>query len=332
MYVWAAYYRIPDNQELAVQGDVQGQIEPGIPYTCLSWNIGFGAYSDDYSFFMDGGTESRAYSAEAVKQNTQGVLDRLKMQRPDFLLLQEVDTDSTRSYHVNQCNMLLLGMPGHDSVFAQNYDSPYLFYPITEPIGASKSGILTISDKQITSSLRRSLPIEKGVRKLLDLDRCYSVSRIPISAGRELCLINLHLSAYSADGAIAVEQLKMLLDDVEKEITVGNAVICGGDFNQDLLGDSAAVFGVTGDYAWSQPFPTALLPEDVTLVVPEGAEKPVPTARNCDQAYQPGETFVLTIDGFLVSSQVHVTACQALDTGFRYTDHNPVQMTFVLDP
>ena len=35
----------------------------------------------------------------------------------------------------------------------------------------------------ITSALRRSLPIETGFTKLLDLDRCYSVSRIPVDGG-----------------------------------------------------------------------------------------------------------------------------------------------------
>ena len=34
-----------------------------------SANVGFGAYSADYSFFMDGGKESRARSRQAVDEN-----------------------------------------------------------------------------------------------------------------------------------------------------------------------------------------------------------------------------------------------------------------------
>ena len=47
--------------------------------------------------------------------------------------------------------------------------------------------------------------------KLVDLDRCYSVSRVPLENGRELVLYNFHLSAYTSDGTIAEEQLEMLL-------------------------------------------------------------------------------------------------------------------------
>ena len=36
---------------------------------------------------------------------------------------------------------------------------------------------------------------------------------------------------------------------------------------------------------------------------------------------------VLTVDGFLVSPNVEVTGSEVLDTGFAYSDHNPVVMT-----
>ena len=66
---------------------------------------------------------------------------------------------------------------------------------------------MTLSRHPISSAVRRSLPIETGIMKLVDLDRCYSVSRVPMENGRELVLYNLHLSAYTSDGTIATEQL-----------------------------------------------------------------------------------------------------------------------------
>lgn len=73
---------------------------------------------------------------------------------------------------------------------------------------------MTLSRHPISSAVRRSLPIETSVMKLVDLDRCYSVSRIPMENGRELVLYNLHLSAYTSDGTIATEQLQMLCADM----------------------------------------------------------------------------------------------------------------------
>ena len=58
-YVFIDYHRI-GNQELTVEGNAAATVEAGKEYGILPYNIGFGAYEDDYSFFMDGGTESRA--------------------------------------------------------------------------------------------------------------------------------------------------------------------------------------------------------------------------------------------------------------------------------
>ena len=190
---------------------------------------------------------------------------------------------------------------------------------------------MTLSRFGIDSALRRSLPIETGVMKFFDLDRCYSVSRIPTADGRELCLYNLHLSAYTSDGSIVAEQLDMLLSDMAGEAAAGNYAIAGGDFNMDLLGNSAEVFGVSGeDYTWAQPFPTELLPEGISLVSSLDADAPVASCRNADRPYEPGTSFTLTVDGFLVSDNVTVLGCEVIDEGFAHSDHNPVQMTFQL--
>lgn len=126
------------------------------------------------------------------------------------------------------------------------------------------------------------------------------MTRVPVEGGGELCLYNVHLSAYTSDGTIATEQVKLLLADMAAEYAAGNYAVCGGDFNKDLLGDSAAVFGVSGGgQTWAQPFPTELLTGGIELVVPDGgAETPAPSCRNADGPYEPGESYVLTVDGF----------------------------------
>lgn len=77
-----------------------------MPYTLVSYNVGFGAYSADYSFFMDGGTKSRAYSAQAVRDNLSGAMGEVQSLRPDFVFLQEVDQDATRSHHVDETQLV----------------------------------------------------------------------------------------------------------------------------------------------------------------------------------------------------------------------------------
>ena len=63
-YVFLSWYRVEDNLTLEVDWPnadcITASVEKGTVYRVVSYNIGFGAYSDDYSFFMDGGAESRA--------------------------------------------------------------------------------------------------------------------------------------------------------------------------------------------------------------------------------------------------------------------------------
>ena len=336
VYVFAAYYRVEDDQVLPVvsmNGADHGGPASGELYRIASYNIGFGAYSNDYSFFMDGGKESRARSPEAVNENVSGAMETVSAIAPQFLLLQEVDVDGTRSYHINELDLIDGKVPGlfHSRTFAQNYDSPYLFWPLLEPHGANRAGQVTCSAFPIASALRRQLPIEDGFMKLVDCDRCYSVQRVPMAEGdRELVLYNLHLSAYTSDGAIAEEQLEMLFADMLSEFEKGNYTIAGGDFNKDLLGNSSEIFGVSGPaYTWAQPIPASLVPEGLTIIAPFDEENPAASCRNADRPYGP-DNYRVTVDGFIVSDNVEVRRARVWETGFRWSDHNPVYMDFVL--
>ena len=332
-YVFLTYSRIPDNQTLEVKGSSTETAKVGEEYTVVSYNLGFGAYTADFTFFMDGGSESRAKSKDSVIKCINGSADIALSYEPDFVLFQEVDFDSTRSHHVDQRELIydkFDAAGSYDSVFAQNYHSAYLMYPVQKPHGASNSGILTESRFDITSSLRRSLPIATSFKKILDLDRCYDISRIPVEDGKELILINLHLSAYGTDASQGNAQLEMLFDDMKKEYDKGNYVICGGDFNHDFTGTSKEYFnpGSTADYTWCQPFPDDIIPKGF-IKCDNYAEGMISSTRNTNIPYSK-DSFTVILDGFLVSDNITVNYVQNIDKGYRYTDHNPVVMKFVL--
>ncbi len=334
-YVLISYHRIEDNQALEIEGEAAlSEFKTQELYRISSANLGFGAYSDDYSFFMDGGTESWAYSKDAVYDNIAGSTDSVLSLSPDIMLFQEVDLNSTRSYHVNEKDLIVDNLKdnGYDKVsstFAVNYDSPFLLYPFTQPHGKSYAGLLTVSSASIQDSVRRSLPIEQGMSKLIDLDRCYCKNYINLSNGKQLVLYNVHLSAYTTDPSTATNQVVMLNEDMLEEFSKGNYIIAGGDMNKDVLGDSSKYFGTTSTENWAQPIPEGLLDDSFTLIGPIDEANPVPSCRNADRPYTE-DSFVLTIDGFIVSSNIDVLDANVLDTGFKYSDHNPVYMDFVL--
>lgn len=331
-YLFISYDRLPDSLALEIDNSDMQDAEAGREIDIVSWNLGFGAYVSDYSFFMDGGEESRVRSEADVYKNIGAMADALKEIDADIMLLQEVDIDATRSHHVDESMILKDALPDYAVAFAQNYDSSYLFYPFLKPHGASRSGMLAFSNLKMESAVRRSLPVETGIMKFFDLDRCYAVHRIPVDNGKTLCLYNLHLSAYTSDGTIADEQIRMLAEDMSAEYAAGNYVVAGGDFNKDLYGNSPAVFGVSGEaYTWAQPIPEGIISLPLEIVDSLNEDNPVPSCRNADKPYIPGESFVLTVDGFIVSDNVAVKDCHVVDAGFEYSDHNPVFMRIVLE-
>lgn len=329
-YVLISYSRIEDNLALNVQKAAQaGEAKLGEEYSAICYNIGFGAYSPDFTFFMDGGKESWAESEESVKTLVSSAADLVRQHEPDIVLFQEVDLDSTRSYHINQEEILDTRFKDFDSVRAINYQSAFLFYPFNEPHGASNSCQMTYIRFAVSSAVRRSLPISTSFSKFLDLDRCYSKSRIAVEGGRELIVYNVHMSAYGGSDEIRAAQMGMLFEDMKAEYDKGNYTICGGDFNHDFTGSSTQDLngGADADFGWAQPFPKDLLPEGIERCTNYTALSP--TCRNCDIPYKEGN-FTIIVDGFLVSDNVEVKSTENINTGFEFSDHNPVEIKFVL--
>lgn len=331
LYVFGSYSRVPDNTIPEIVKAADNTLVPGKQYVISTYNIGFGAYSPDYSFFMDGGEYSRAYDEDEVIKNTLGAVRTVTGYNPDIMLFQEVDTDSTRSYHINQLSVVKDSFSGYSSVYAVNYNSAYLFYPFLSPIGASKSGILTLSRFTVASAIRRSLPLEEGVTKIVDLDRCYCITKLPVDNGKYLCVYNVHLSAYLSDATIRDAQIAMLCEDMKSEYDSGNYVICGGDFNQCMLENANELFKTESLAAsWANQFPKDALP-DAFFVCKPTVDVINPTCRNADIPYEDGVSFVTVIDGFIISDNVTLISLENRTTGFAYSDHDPVTMSFSLE-
>lgn len=55
VYVFVDYNRIEDNVAVEPQGTAElSAVKTGAEYTALTYNVGFGAYTPDFTFFMDG--------------------------------------------------------------------------------------------------------------------------------------------------------------------------------------------------------------------------------------------------------------------------------------
>ena len=337
VYLFADYGRIDDNLFVEPQNNNGDELAQGKEYSIMTYNIGFGAYSRDFSFFMDVGDSidgehrvgkyGKAKSKDDVLTNVGGAIETIEKNEVDFVFMQEVDVDSDRSYHVNQLELAQKCFSRYANLFAYNYHSSYLFYPFNDPHGKSNSGIATFSKFKIESALRKSFPISTSISKFFDLDRCFLVSRLK-AGDKQLVLINVHMSAYDKGGKIRALQLKMLNDFVATEYEKGNYVIIGGDYNHDIC-ESVGTFDtdeVKPD--WVASIRQNDLPDGFRVVTAENKGE-VATCRSCDIPYQKGKNYQAIVDGFIVSANITARATN-IDTDYAYSDHNPVKMLFKL--
>lgn len=331
-YLFLSYHRIADNQELTPDVNNQETLSTNQSYRGMTFNIGYGAYTADYTFFMDGGKSARAKDQATVESNMAGVAATTESIDPTISFFQEVDQDGDRSRHVDEVAFLQQQFADSSSVYAQNYQSAYLFYPFLEPIGKATSGLVTLAQSEITQATRYSLPIETNFNKFFDLDRAFSVSHLPVSNGKELIAINVHLSAYTDDPAVQEAQINKLYDVMTAAYQAGNYVLVGGDFNHDMLGNSPTIFKTTADrHSWDQPFPESTLPEGFSIPKGQIAEEAIPTTRKLDIPYEPSVSYVSVLDGFMVSDNITVEQVAVHDGAFEYSDHNPVVIDFILE-
>ena len=338
-YVLLSFNRIPDNTELTVENNQTNVMKENVEYTAVTYNLGFGCYSKDFSFFLDSadwkdgshttGKYGKGITREDVIENIEDQAAVLRDIAPDFILLQEVDTDSSRSYHIDMATYFEETFPFMNSVFAINFHSPWLNLPLFDPIGVVNSGVLTLSRFKTDSAVRRSYPIASDFSKLFDLDRCFSVERIPVEGGKTLVLVNSHMSAYDEGGVIRAQQLELLSSFMEEEYKKGNWVIIGGDFNHVLGKEYQDAFPSEQVVpVWAYILDNNDLPEHYSIVKPEnGMEES--TCRNADTPYIEGVNYSTIIDGFIVSDNVEAKA-EVYHTGYEESDHQPVVLTFSL--
>ncbi len=340
-YMHVNYYRIDDKLELTnnIQNNQSNILKLDSEYTIITNNIGFGAYDQEFSFFMDSGTMkdgtevvgtgSRASSKEAVLKNTNKAIETVSKENADFIFFQEVDEKSTRAHSVDQSKILRDKFTDYASVYDYNMHTSYLMYPLSEPHGSVMAGLLSFSKYKIDFAEHRQLPVDTSfITKFTDLDRCFTTMRIPCEDDKELVLINAHLSAYDEGGVIRQKQLNFLIGVLNEEYNNGNYVIVGGDFNHLLSEDYVLQPTEQNRPPWVFVFPREELGKNFRIVDPVNADE-VASCRSTDMPYKKGVNYLVTVDGFIVSDNIEASS-EIIDSDFEYSDHNPVMMKFKL--
>ena len=316
-------YKPADREAVTVDGNDELPNAASQTFTVYSWNIGYAGLGKESDFFMDGGKMVDPPSQEVVEKNLAGIQAFIAGQAADAWLLQEVDVNSDRTENMDQYAALANDFGA--SAFAYNYKCPFVPIPLP-PLGRIEGGITTLTDANISTAERISLPCPfSWPIRAAQIKRCLLITRLPLAdTDKELVLVNLHLEAYD-DGEGKIAQTKLLLQVLQEEYAKGNYVIAGGDFNQSFPG-VLDVFPIQDESKWTPGIlEHSALPEGWRFAYDTSAA----TCRLLDQPYSEAcQKYV--IDGFILSPNVELVSVETVNLDFQFSDHNPVKLQFTL--
>lgn len=320
------YEPMTEESVLLQRGNKASYIYPEIndSISVLSWNIGYAGLGKNENFFYDGG-KMVIPPKSSYEKNLSGIVQQLQqLDTIPFIILQEVDFDSRRSYYINQHTIIKDILPRYWSSTAINYDAYFVPVPFFKPMGQVKSGLVNFSKFYPFEDKRISFPmLFPWPKSLFMLQRCMLVQRFFVKgSGKYLFLVNLHLSAFSEADQMRLYEMLLLRSYVLKWYLDGHYVIVGGDWNVNPP-DFRPVYkqgyqGVTSGISVHADF----MPVGWKWVY----DSTMPTNRAVDRSYVPGKTPVTTIDYFLVSPNVEVLEVKVLESNFEFSDHQPVYM------
>ena len=288
--------------------------------TIVTWNIGYAGLGKEVDFFFDGGKMVKGSRADDAK-NLEAIEATLQQLSCDFIFLQEVDKCSKRSHRVDQVSAIEKALPKFNMNFCINYNSVFVPIPIAEPYGKVVSGLMTLSTAKPAGATRIALGSKyPWPRRLFMPKRAMLETRFKRPTGKEFVLLNTHCEAFDSGNLRRVE-MENIKKIVTAEYAKGNAVIVGGDWNQNPPGIS------TPSSSFFSPIqiPHNYAPQGWRWVFPNQ-----PTNRYLYEPYQPKKTATTILDFFLLSPNIKPIAISRIDLGFEHSDHNPVVMKFML--
>lgn len=293
---------------------------PDSALTFLNWNIGYAGLGEESDFFYDGGKMVRP-SKHLLLKNYEGIKQTIYQNEADFILLQEIDVESKRSYFLDEFKGLKEILNKHLAYFALNYNVRFVPIPFTEPMGKTYAGLATFSRftpaKVYRYQFSGKFPFPTH---LFQLTRCMLVCEYNIANGKKLVVINAHFSAYDETGKIKSAEMNDFKSVIAQYKKSGDYIIAGADWNQCPPGfkpnhfhpnvqDNAnsVIANNFLDTTWSWKYDTIC-----------------PTNRTLSTAFDKKLTYTTIIDFYLRSENIQVLGVKTIDQQFMYSDHQPV--------
>ena len=121
LYLTITDFKPEEKMVLAINNNIKNQIDINDEFKIFSWNIGYAGLGENEDFFMDGGTKSKPGSKKLVESYLNGIVDTINQNAADCYMLQEVDINSAKTYHINELDVIRSNLPAFSYNYACNY-------------------------------------------------------------------------------------------------------------------------------------------------------------------------------------------------------------------
>ncbi len=207
-------------------------LDPGQQVRVMSWNVQYLA-GRGYVFWYDvsgGGGPDKRPSKAALARTLPDVAAVIREEKPDVVLLQEVDRSSARTDGADQLAQLKAKLAGAYPCTSSAYYWKARFVPHPKVMGEVGMSLGVLSRTRIDSATRHQLPQICGdpFTVAFNFDRAVLATELPVRDGEPLTVLNTHLDAF-AQGCDTMERQVAAVRDIVAD--VDGPWVLGGDFN-----------------------------------------------------------------------------------------------------
>lgn len=221
--------------EKVISGDNLPMLEKGKQYKVLSWNVQYMA-GKNYVFFYDEWNESGPDlrpTSEDIAITFKRVAEIIISEKPDIILLQEMDYGAKRTDNQDQVAELLKLLPAE---YASHTDSFYwkaAFVPHPKIMGSVGMKLAVISKYKIENAVRYQLPLMPNnyIVESLQFKRSILEALFPVKNGDSISLMSTHLDAFAQGSDTMQKQIEYISNLLTGMNEKNQKWIIAGDFN-----------------------------------------------------------------------------------------------------
>lgn len=215
--------------------DEEPILKQGQKIKILCWNVQFMA-GKNYIFFFDewdGSGPDLRPSSKDISITFDEVARVIRLEDPDIILIQELDSKSKRTDGEDQMSRLLKLLPKEYSAWTTAWYWRAAFVPHPQIMGSVGMQLGIISKYKIKESMRYQLPLMPNniIVRNLQFKRAVLEAVFPVEGGTNFSAMSIHQDAFAQGSDTMERQVSYVNSLLSQKEAEGGSWVIGGDFN-----------------------------------------------------------------------------------------------------